>query len=222
MLAGSALFPPQAPMWTVIGVIAGLVGVAGAQKRPAAANPCSSPSVGSPSVVLEVLASHAWAAGLTVPASASCQDVLALLQAKAPQWYEAATLSSVFQDQSGGQVAVPAWSAVSLARAAAAEVELARQASLGDQLAPACTSGATSGAGCSPREALAADALSGSLRVRDPPGWARVTNDTAKQNLLFPRDHLLRECLWFVASSEVSCRSFPSQTVVQAMSGCTL
>ncbi|KAA0156299.1 hypothetical protein FNF27_00845 [Cafeteria roenbergensis] len=44
---------------------------------------------------------------------------------------------------------------------------------------------------CSPAQALATDALAGSLRLRDEPGWNRVGPNSAP--LRFPVDHLLHE-----------------------------
>jgi hypothetical protein len=114
---------------------------------------------------------------------------MAELDAKHPAWAELLrATSSVQLANSGTMTQLPAWTLTNLASEARNEVSVARNATLAASLAPACM--ATS---CSTREALAADALSGSLRLRDQPGWARIGSAAADSVVSFPNDHLLRE-----------------------------
>lgn len=159
---------------------------AAAQVR--ALNPCSDSRVGPTEAVQAVVADHAWAAGVLVAPGSSCNDTLAALRSQAPAWARLLEAEAVEEaPNTGASSVVPGWSLRTASAAAANEISVARNASFAAKLAPACMAGI-----CSPAQALATDALAGSLRLRDEPGWNRVGPNSAP--LRFPVDHLLREC----------------------------
>lgn len=152
-------------------------------------DPCTTPGVGSNDSVTAVVQAHAWAAGVAHASSQSCAALLAILDDSHPAWAELLRMSSYVQLADSGSVTeAPAWTLTTLTTAAQSEVSVARNESLAMALAPACM-----GASCSTVQALAADAIAGSLRLRDEPGWARVGDVAASAPISFPNDHLLRE-----------------------------
>jgi len=162
-----------------------------------ALDPCTDSRVGPVAAVTELVKDHAWAAGVPVPDGATCADVMRLLRTSAPVWAEMLEAEEVVLDPAtSAATEVPAWSLASLASTAAGGLAVARNASFAGQLAPACTAGP-----CTPAQAIATDALAGSLRLRDEPGWTRVGTRYSGIPLRFPADHLLREDggVWHVA-----------------------